>query len=455
MHELFHRILEIRFGKRRNDSWRIVAVLLISVMIASISGCGKPEKKDSRIHLRFACFAYKQEADLAARLAAAFEKDHPNVKIDIEPIDGLDYQNKLAMQSAAGTLPDVVMLADALIPTLTSYKVLLDLKPFAQADKTFNLSDIYPQMLQAGMGDKGEIYMMPRELGVVVMFYNRTAFRKAGLPDPKPDWTYDEFLQMAKKLTIKDADGNIEQYGFYAPYAWSGFYSSWVESNGGKIVSKDHKKVMFDDPAVLKGLRSITDLVTKDSVAASPQQATTLSGTVSASGMDPFSIGKVAMMPQIFPQVAMFRTVIKKFDWDVQILPRGTVSHVVCSGSAGYGISADTKHPQEAWQFVSFIARPEGQRIFASGGNGIPVLKSLRNDPCWRKSGLPPANLDAFIQSTQFATGPRDRLILDKPEVGDLISAAFDDSFNSLRSTEDAFREVSKKINKILKEEEE
>src|SRR5690606_29636333 len=97
----------------------------------------------------------------------------------------------------------------------------------------------------------------PRELGVVVMFYNRTLFRKAGLPDPPPDWTHEDFLRMARKLTIYEdgssavgarlvppgtgsraaqgaplrrggGHGRIIQYGFFAGYTWCGVYAPWV-----------------------------------------------------------------------------------------------------------------------------------------------------------------------------------------------------------------------------------
>jgi multiple sugar transport system substrate-binding protein len=390
----------------------------------------------------------KQESDLANALAAKFESTHPNVKIDVEPVAGMGYDMKLIMQSAAGTLADVVWLCDSMVPAFTEYKVVKDLRPFIRKDPTFNIDDIYLPMLRTGMDKHGRIFQLPRELGAVVMFYNRTLFKRAGLPDPKPDWTYDDFLRMAKKLTIRDENGRVTQYGFSASYSWCGLYGAWVEGAGGRIVSKDGMRSEFSSPESLRGLHDLIDLVTVYKVALPPDE------NITVPGVDPFAAGKIAMEPQVFPQVPQYRKTMKQFDWDVQVMPAGRLRRTAGIGAAGYGISESTKHPKEAWEFLKFIVSPTGQRVLAEAGSGIPTLKSLANDSCWRNPKLPPRNYDAFTNSVKFGVGWEDYLILTKAEISDLVADAFEKSFIGQSSVEDAFKEADNKIDKVLKEQE-
>ena len=445
--------------------------LVICLLSAVLCGCSHREKSaGNAVTLRFSVLGAKQEADLANALVKGFEARNPQIKINVEPVAGMGYDIKLVMQSAAGTLPDVVFLADSLVPTFTKYQVVRDLRPFIKQDACrqsehpgssgeFPINDIYPQMLATGMDKEGRIFQLPRELGVVVMFYNRALFRKAGLPDPTPDWTRKDFLRMARKLTLRDKDGRVIQYGFSAGYTWCGVYAPWVASEGGRVVTKDGARAAFSSPESLKGLEDLVRLVTVEKVAMPPNRSITIPG------VDPFAAGKIAMQPQVFPQVPFYRATMKDGDWDVQVMPAGTIKRVTNMGAAGYGMSTNTKHPKEAWEFLKFIVSPEGQRILAASGSGIPCLKSLAKDPCWRtpsripSSALahsslithPSLNYDAFVNSVQFGMGWEDFLILTRPEVSDAVTQAFEKAFLGT-PVDQAFREADLKINKILAE---
>ncbi len=416
--------------------------LLLCMLLGS--GCSRESKKSANtINLRMSVFGAKQESDLANALARKFEKTHPNIKVNVEPVAGTGYDVKLIMQSAANTLPDVVFLTDTLVPPFIDFKVVRNLKDFTDKDKSFNLDDIYPQMRNTGVGKDGGLYMLPRELGVVVLFYNRTLFKRAGLPDPSPDWNYDDLLRIAKKLTIKDENDRIIQYGMSAPYAWGACYSAWVIGNGGSVINSQGRST-FSKPETLKALHTLTDLVTVHKVSMPPNQSLT------APGIDPFAAGKVAMIINVFPQVPQFRATMKNFDWDVQMLPAGRVKRIINIGSAGYGISSTTKYPQESWEFVKYIMSQEGQRVLGRTGSGIPALKSLAHDPCWRKPNLKPRNLDAFINSVKYGMDWQTIMPLTKAEVSDAVSEAFDKVFTDQADVETAFKAADKKINRIL-----
>lgn len=420
-------------------------VCLILVML--LAGCSQtPRQTDKVVHLRFSVLGTKQESDLSNELARQFEKTHPNIKINVEPVSGMGYDMKLIMQSAAGTLPDVMFLSDNLVPEFIKFKIIKDLTYNIKNDPTFNIKDIYPQMLDTGMDSRGHIYMLPRELGVVCLFYNKTLFKRAKVAYPTPNWTYDDFVKAAKALTIRDKNGAVIQYGFQAPYSWAGIYATWVAANGGSVIDKNGNSTL-SDPKTLKALHTLIDLVVKDKVAMPPNQSLT------APGIDPFVAGKVAMITQLFPQVPQFRATMKQFDWDTQIMPAGKCKRCVIMGAAGYGVSAVSKHPKEAWEFLKFILSRDGQKAFGRTGSGIPALKSLANDKCWRIPGQRPKNLDAFIKSVNYGMSWQTILPFAQTEVNDRVSEAFEKVFTTGTPVETAFKEADVKINKILAKE--
>ncbi|MHB1462114.1 MAG: ABC transporter substrate-binding protein [Armatimonadota bacterium] len=418
-------------------------ILTTALLAAALSGCQR-KVADGKKHIRFCVMGSKQEIDLANGFTRDFEKNNPGIKVDIEPVAGMTYDSKLAMQAAAGTLPDVIMLADSLIPTLQKYHVVENLTPWIAKDASFPSHDIYPQMMETGRGHDGNIYMLPRELGVVAMFYNRTLLRKAGLPDPKADWTYDQMRAMAKKLTLRDAKGRVTQYGFTASYAWAGFYASFLQSFGGSALDYKNQKATFSSPTSLKALQWLVDMVVVDRAGMPPNAVLT------APGIDPFVAGKVAMSMQVFPQVPMLRQSMKGYDWDVQMLPAGPKAHLINMGAAGYGMSASSKNKPEAWLLLKHIVSQQGQRALARSGSGIPTLKSLAHDPCWRPPGLPPRNLDAFVNSVKFGMGWRDILVLTEPEINDAVTMAFEQCFNGISSVTDAFKQCDQRINALF-----
>jgi len=422
-------------------------LFLFLCMAVFLGGCSRePEDAQGTVRLRFSVLGAKQESDLAQAWVDAFEKKHPEIKIEVEPVAGMGYEIKLIMQSAADTLPDLLFLCDSLVPTFTEYKIVRDLTEFIENDPTFSVDDIYPQMLATGMDKEGHLFQLPRELGVVLMFYNSTLFQKAGLPDPSPDWTREDFLRMAEQLTLRDDKGRVTQYGFAGNFRWCGIYAPWIVSEGGRLVTPDGKTSTLSSPESLKGISDLIGLVTEHDVALPPDRSLTIPG------VDPFAAGKIAIQPQVFPQVPLYRATMKDFEWDVQVMPKGSVCRATNMGAAGYGISRNSKYPNEAWEFLKFIVSQEGQRILGEAGSGIPVLKSLAKDPCWRKPGKSPQNYDAFIQSVEFGIGWEDFLIFTKPEIQDIVSQAFEKSLLRQASVEEAFTEADAKINKILEE---
>ena len=199
-----------------------------------------------------------------------YEETHPGATVSVEPFaasPGLDVQ--YATQAAAGTLADVIFTADLFVVPFAQQGVTIDMQPLADADPTFDLSDVYPNMLGLSrVGGEG-LYMIPSSYDVVTMYYNKTMFEEAGAPLPTADWTWDDYI--ASCQIIKEKTGNYcfttaEPPTGIDSVAWWAYYVPWITGYGGKILSDDGKTVMLSSPETLAGLEAYTDMWTVDDI---------------------------------------------------------------------------------------------------------------------------------------------------------------------------------------------
>ena len=143
-----------------------------------------------------------------------FNKAYPNIKVTI---DGVPYVELLAktMLDATGPTPtyDILIADDPWIPQLAEVGALLDLKsPEVQAwtATDYDWSDFNAAPLAAGEW-KGVQYGVPLRSNMLMMFYNRALYEKAGVPEPTPALTWQQYLEQAAKLGVVQYTRQVRQ----------------------------------------------------------------------------------------------------------------------------------------------------------------------------------------------------------------------------------------------------
>lgn len=334
---------------------------------------------DENITLRFSMLQDPGEERNVQRFVEAFNEKYPNINVVLEPISG-EYEQRLILQAASRTLPDLFWASDQSVQVLGSKNLMLDLDPYIAAS-SLDTSNFYQSMLDLGKVS-GTQYMLPRDYNHLVTYYNVDMFKEAGVPVPKDGWTWQEFVDAATALTKKNADGETTQYGVNGDnFNWWAIVVPAIRGFGGEVVTEDGE-VVVDSPEAAAGVEALYNLV-QEGVA-----------TNFAEG-DPetFINAQTAMWFHVRPLVQVVNENAEgKFDWNVATFPTFPVEHRVGTGTSGYGIYAGTEHPNEAWALLNFIVSEEGQRIFSSTGNAVPVLKSLADDPVW--TSVPKEDLD-------------------------------------------------------------
>ena len=135
----------------------------------------------SKTTLRVANWAGARELKLERRIAAAFEKRHPEIRVSVETIPS-GYKEKILTGIASGNPPDVFLLDATIIPAFLNQNVLVNLKPYVKKYKV-DLSAYFPNVLRIAERDSA-LFALPKDFTPMVMYFNKRLFDAEGLSYP-------------------------------------------------------------------------------------------------------------------------------------------------------------------------------------------------------------------------------------------------------------------------------
>src|SRR5687768_4009018 len=232
--------------------------------LAACAGAGTPTAAPTAGPLnRAATISYMTNSDPAQfaqtqrTVTEDFAAVQPRVKLELLATPFGEILTKLQTSVAGGTPPDVTELSYPWMISLGSLKALLPLEPFTRQDRAFDFADFYPPYVEAGKY-KGTLYGISGAGGPFVNYFSRNMFESTGLKLPDDTWTWDTFLDAAKRLT-RAAAPEAAQPGAAAQTGgdgaqWgtlSGDYYNWIYSAGGEIINKELIKCMLDRPEAI------------------------------------------------------------------------------------------------------------------------------------------------------------------------------------------------------------
>ncbi len=318
-------------------------------------------------------------------LVPEFNKSFPNIKVTI---DGQTYSEQLtkSLLDLTGATPtyDVICTDDPWTPQLAQTGALLDLKKDAAAwtDPGFDWADFNPAPLAASEW-KGVQYGVPLRSNMLLMFYNRTHYKKAGLPEPTPKLTWAEFMAQAPKL-VQDVKGEgkvnawaIDTY-FARDQLTPTIWQAILNAHGGKLLD-DKGKAAFNTPVGVATLQIFVDLLKYAPPGAKAH--------VFNEELQAFRQGQLAAM---FMWGSVFRgtaidpatTTLKPDEVGVQVMPAGSAGPGTHRGIWSGVISKKTPHPRAAWALLQWMSSKEGERFASSQVGSFPARRStLSNKP--------------------------------------------------------------------------
>ena len=312
-----------------------------------------------------------------------FKQTHPNIDVKIQVTPWDDYWTKLQTSATGGSAPDVFWMTLAYFKLYASNGILMPLDDKIAADG-IDMSNYVPAIAEAYTYD-GVQYGMPKDVNAFGLFYNKDLFTAAGVSFPDASWTWQDVIDAAQKLTDPSK-------GVYGIAAQEGDELAWyltVPQAGGYVISEDGKSSGYDKPETIAGIQFWVDLVNKYKASPNLQQMT------DTDALSMFTSGKVAMYyGGSWDPVAIADVPAAKAFTDVAPLPKGPAGGKFYSNGLANSIYAKTAHPDEAWQFVSFLSSKRANEIQAESGTVIPAYNGQAGAYV---AGLPWMNAQSMI----------------------------------------------------------
>lgn len=301
----------------------------------------------------------------------AFHAVNPKITVKVTVSDWDTYWDKLQTGIAGGDAPDVFAMDGPLFPDYQSRDVLLDLKPYI--DRTgYDLGQLADEAVADFTTADGQ-YGLPRDLNVVVLYYNKAMFDAAGVAYPDDTWDWAKLVEVGKQLTLDtNGDGKTDQWGFYTETSdMENYWSSLVWQNGGDIIAPDGKSTLLGSDAAVGGLQFLQDLIWKEKVMPEPAAFAEIG--------DAFEQGKAAMEANGSWLVPTH--LAAGINLGIAPLPKGPAGRATSINPTGAVAYKGSKNPDAAWEFVKYLASPAAQTRLMELKASLPANKEVLAGP--------------------------------------------------------------------------
>jgi multiple sugar transport system substrate-binding protein len=366
------------------------------------------------------------EADIARK----FSEKHPHIRVEFLQAPGRDYYVKaLAILAAGGDL-DLLWMGSGF--GLFSWRdALLPLDEFVRDDPEFPFAEYYPTVVD-WYRHRGVLLGLPYGIDLQAIAYNRDIFDAARVPYPERSWTFQEFVDISRRLTAYGAEHpDVCRFGAgidkIAPYYF-----------GLSVVTDDGMRSGLQGKAAQDWLSANVELLRGGGMTRVGAQGT-------LDRLAEFSQGRIAMVEAYTWDMAELRD-RAKFSWALQVNPLAKDGQRAgWASSSGFAISARTKHPKEAWLLLKEMVGAEMQtRLLPST---IPARRDLQS-LYLETAGLENANLQALLEMLPaMRTPPRVPEIL---EASQELDYWFELALQQRTPPEEIAPRIEEGINRIL-----
>lgn len=426
-----------RFNFSRHVRWGVTFTLMIVLLVGMMSGCTsgnevkteeqktttagentdekgskgeavKETEEDIELTFYYPVQVGGPLTKIIEGYVADFEAENPS--ITVKPVYAGSYSDTMVKTQTSiqgGESPDVAVLDGSEIHTLLDMNAIVPIDELLAKDGGEDyINDFYAGFLGNSV-KQSKLWNIPFQRSTQVMFYNKDAFKAAGLDPEQPPKTWEEVIEYGKKLTIKDDDGMVSQWGFQMP-STAGPPISWIFQGlayqnmaaGVDYHSEDGKAVYFNTPENVEALQYWVDLVYEHKIM--PEGILNWK-TVPANFLE----GKVAM----FSHTTGNLTSIKEnagFEYGVAFLP-GSKQYGTPLGGGNLFVFKDIpeENKEAAWKFIRFITQPEYVADWSIKTGYIAT----------RKSAYDTEEMKKYVEENPGALVARDQMEFARPHL--------------------------------------
>lgn len=324
---------------------------------------GTPASSGDKISITWDMWAGGEEGQkwVTDTLAIA-QKQNPDLDLKSQTASWGDYFTKLTANASSGNLACVTSMNGQRLTTFHQA-----LSPLSEDD--LKVAGIDPSKFNDGALDilsyDGKIYGVPYDVAAMMVYYNKDLLAKTNTPEPKADWTFDDFLATAKSATTDTHKG----FGIgMGEFQWMALP---IAKAGVQPVTADGK-LDLTNPKFVEAAEWYAGLVTKEKVAAEVPSA-----SEAGWGEEQYNAGNVVMAVDGTWNAKSYFTNEAGFKAGATRLPKGDSGSLGLVLGSGFGIAANCEGAEReaALKVLGSLVSKEAQDLLASSGRSYPALK--------------------------------------------------------------------------------
>lgn len=436
---------------------KIISLVLTTVIaVGFLSGCatnGSNATSNKPVQITFWHAMSGKNGQALNKMVNDFNSSHKDIKVTAQFQGKYDEEiNKLKSAEKANGAPDIAQVYDIGTRFMIDSKWAVPMQTLIDNDK-YDTSSLEPNLLSYYTVDK-KLYSMPFNSSTPIVYYNKNAFKEAGLDPNKPPKTFEELEKDAKALTKKDSSGNVTQYGFsMAIYGW--FFEQFLVKQGKDYANNGNGRtssataVDFDKNG--GGLNVLNEWKKLVQSGYAGNFGRNEDDTENA-----FIAGKTAMYIESTADLTSDLSAIGgRFDLGTAALPSfdGIDDGGVSIGGASLWVlkNKDTAKQKAAFEFIKYMVSPEEQAYWNTQTGYFPVTKkaydqqivkdNLKKNPQFKTA------IDQLHASPKTAVGA---LMAVFPEARQDVESNIEQMLQNKQTPQEAVDNSAKAINESI-----
>ena len=378
-------------------------------------------------------------------MVADFEKENPDIKI--KAVYAGTYQESLVKALTAykgGTPPQLAVLLSTDLFTLIDEDAIVPIDKLASgADDKKWLSGFYKGFMDNSQTG-GKTWGIPFQRSTIVMYWNKSLFKAAGLNPDKAPATWAEMTDYAHKLTKADAGGNVSQWGIKIPS--TGFpywmFQALATENDTLLMNTAGTETYFDKPGAIEALRYWVDLGAKETVA---PRGVVEWGTTPKDFLEQ----KAAMIWTTTGNLANIRT-NASFPFGVAMLPAHKHRGSPTGGGNFYVFNKSTPEQQQAaMKFIRWTTQPQRAAQWSIATGYVATRPDAWETPEMKKylQDVPAAG----VARDQLQYGVAELSTHDNQRVTKALNDGLQAALSGTKTPEAALKDAQREADRILR----
>lgn len=393
------------------------------------------------VTLRYWSFLDPNSSDPRSRaqseMIKEFEQKNPDIKVAVEVVHWSKIVPMLITAVGADNAPDVAVIHSSRMTMAIKADAVIPLDGYAAGMPARDKSDFLLPFEQ--YFEQGKLYSLPVEHRVEsILIYRKDYLKEAGWDRPPQTW--DEVVQIGEKMKAQKRWGFVWPLSRKDSAALVKVLQTLYWSQGGSFFNADGTAAV-NSPAGIKIGTMLADLALKDKIMPTNAIGVEEGRTMAKSGATALYVDG----SQVFSTIASGSGGSNVASAPIPRFATDKDSPLAIVAGQTLAITKTSKHPAEAWKFVSFMVSPEAQVVSGRVGGNLPVRRSSFNDP-WFKE---PAAQELVGWRDYILKGARPFETNEQSDyMNDSLALAYERILSGQASVKDALDEAARRFNR-------